>query len=311
MVLFGKGKKMKTSCGTVLVLAMATAILLIMALPCVAAEKEGENIWDEDEPKRQHRWTEERIEHVLNLLREADPEKVKELEKLRNEDPEQFKTELRKAMRAQWAKRAKERKDQRSHRTPGAPDRPFMRREGREGREGPGGGRGRPTRRRDGHGEFLEWLKKNYPEEAEKLAGLKEEKPKLHMRRMELVLRRYRKIFEAEKENPKLAQVLKEDLQLKKKRDKLLRKIKAAADDNEKKELTAQLKEIVNSRFDLIVRRKQIAYEQLSKQLEKLKERVKKSEAEVDKWKDSKFKNENVKTRLEELVSETEKIRWD
>ena len=68
---------------------------------------------------------------------------------------------------------------------------------------------------------------------------------------------------------------------------------------------------VVSSRFDLIVKRKQIEYEQLRNRLEKLKKEVEQREAEVEKWKDAKFKNESVKARLEELVSGAEKFQWD
>jgi len=182
---------------------------------------------------------------------------------------------------------------------------------------GPGGtlGEGRREmmrgRMRERHAEYIEWLEKNHPEEAEKLAELREKKPELYMRHIALSLKKYGRIAEAAKGNPELAKVLKEDLELKKERDKLLRKITAASDDGEKKESVEQLQEVIGSRFDLIVRRKQIEYEQLLKKLEKLRERVKESEAEVEKWKDAEFKNENVKVRLEKLISRKEEFGWD
>ena len=161
------------------------------------------------------------------------------------------------------------------------------------------------------HTEYLEWLEKNYPEKAKKLAELKEEKPKLYRRQIGLSLKKYGRIAKASKENPELAEALKEDLELKKERDKLLRKIRAATDDDKKKKLVKKLEEVVDSRFDLIVKRKQIRYEMTSKRLEKLREQVKQSKAEVEKWKDAKFKNENVKARLEELTSKIESFKWD
>ena len=59
----------------------------------------------------------------------------------------------------------------------------------------------------------------------------------------------------------------------------------------------------------MIVKRKQIEYEQLSKKLEKLKEQVKRSEAEVEKWEN--VKDKEVKQRLEELISRAEKFNWE
>lgn len=301
---------MKTGYGTILVLAMAAVVLFSASLPCRAAEKGEESIWREEKPGRLHRrfeLTEERIERMMNRLGETDPEKAEQLARLREKEPEKFKAELRKIMRERFGKRFREQKGQRTGRRGRhhAQDKPV--RHGMRG--GPARGQGRGMMMRERHREFLEWLKKNYPEEADRLAGLKEKRPKLHTRRMALSLGKYRRIFEAAKENPELAEVLKEDLELKEKRGELLKKIKAAKDD-EKKKLVEELEETVSSRFDLILRKKLIEYENLLKKLEKLKERVKQSEAEVKKWKAAKFKKENVKARVEELVSETERFKW-
>jgi len=127
-----------------------------------------------------------------------------------------------------------------------------------------------------------------------------------------------------------LPEILKEDLALKEKRDNLLRKIRAAGESDEKKELIEQLEEVVGNRFGLIIRRKQIAYEQLRQKLEELKKQVEQYEtkvnvgpepieyeqlrqkldelrksveqhkAELNKWKQTKDKQ--VKKRVEELI---------
>ena len=166
-------------------------------------------------------------------------------------------------------------------------------------------------RARERYAEYIEWLEENYPEEAEKLAELRESKPELYMRQIALSLKKYGRIAEAAKENPQLAEVLKESLQLTKQRDKLIRKIRKATDEDEKKKMVEELKEVISSKFDLIVKRKQMAYEQLRKELEKLQKEVKKNEAEAEKWKDPEFKNESVKARVEELISRTSKFKWD
>ena len=69
--------------------------------------------------------------------------------------------------------------------------------------------------------------------------------------------------MEAEKKNPVLAKILKENLELKWQRRKLLKKIRDADNKNQKKELIAQLEEVVSKRFDLIVKRKHIEYYRL------------------------------------------------
>lgn len=331
---------MKTIYGTILVLVMTAAVLLAVPRPCRAAETKKENIWSDDRPRgerRQFELTDERIERIMNRLREQNPKRAEDLSQLRDKDMEKFKDELRKTMREQFGRRSREGIGQRGRQS--RQGRASMERPGRAGRErpqgmpsmrpggdsrfgGPGGGPGgshRPggggpgrgmirERMREMHGEYIEWLEKNYPEKAEKLAELREEKPELYMRKIALSLKTYGRIARAAKENPKLAEVLKEDLELKQKRDKLLGKIRAASDD-EKKNLTKKLQKVVDSRFDLIIKRKQIRYEYLRKKLEKIKEEVGKSEAEVEKWKD--IKEQKVKERIEELVSQTEKLNWD
>ncbi len=301
---------MKTSYGTILVLATVAAVLFTTALPCRAAEKEEESIWSEDEPKgkgegKRFELTEERIERIMNRLVEADPEKAEELKQLREKDLEKFKAELREAMRQQFGKRFRERLKEHPEQQMKKYGGPF----------GPGGmppgvhgmppGMGMHWR----YDRYLDWLKENYAEEAEKLAELREKDMGLYWKQFGLSLKKYGKIAEAARENPQLAEVLKEDLLLKQQRDELLEEIKTAGDD-EREGLVNELKEVVSSRFDLIVKRKQIEYEQLFEKLEKLKKRVEESEAKVEKWKDVEFKNESVKARLEELLSKTDEFRW-
>jgi predicted nuclease with TOPRIM domain len=71
------------------------------------------------------------------------------------------------------------------------------------------------------------------------------------------------------------------------------------------------LKEVLNHRFDAILKRKQIEYEQLLKKLERLKKEVEQRNAKVEKWKDAGFKNESVKARLEELLGKTDEFKWN
>jgi ribosomal protein L11 len=307
---------MKTRYVTILVLAMAAAIILTSPLSCWAAEQEEEeSIWAEDEPnqgQRKFELTEERIERMMNRLKEADPEKAKELETLRAKDPEKFKAELRKVMRERFGKRMRERMGRRERAGICPPAAPGMMTPGGPG--GPGGfgeGRGGPMEMRERHGEYLEWLEKNYPEEAKELANLEGKNPELYGRRVGLGLRKHRRIFEAAKENPALAEVLKENLKLTEEQQQLVKKIKAATDDAEKKKLTGELTTVVDKKFDLIVKRKQMTYEQMLKRLEELKGEVKKSEAQAEKWKDSTFKSESVKARVEELISGEEEFSWD
>ncbi len=297
-----------------IVVVAAMAFLLVSTLACRAGEKK-KDFWGEDRPRHRQRdrqsqfeLTEDRIERIMERLKEAEPEKAKELEKLQEEDPNKFKAELRKTMRERFGKRLRERGKEGTGRSrSGGP--------GRGGPRGHGGppGHGGPMagRMQRRHGELLEWLERNYPEAAEQLRDLHGDKPELFSKRMGLGLKRYGRIMEAEKENPELAAVLKEDLELKQQRDKLLRRVRKAKDEEKKKEVLAELQDVVGARFDLIVKRKEMEYEELRKRLARLRRQVQKSEENVEKWKDADYKAENVKARVTELVGGSEEFKWE
>jgi hypothetical protein len=314
-MIFGKGKEMKKRYVTILVFAIG-AILVLTALPSGAeeekAEKKEESVWHEIEPRGGRggfRLTDEMIEHMMSRLAETNPAKAKELAKLREKDPEKFKAELREVMRERFGRRLGEHERGGGKYKKRGPERgmEFGRGGGpsfqwRKGKRGPAFGR-RPH-------PFVKWLEENYPEIAKELAELEEKSPELYGKRRALCYRRYRTIYEA-KENPKLVEILKEDLDLKDRRDKLLEEIRAGVSENEKKELVKELADVLGQRFDLIVKRKQIEYERLLERLKELQERVKANEAQVAKWKKAEFKEMSVQGRVEELVGKVEKFRWE
>jgi DNA repair exonuclease SbcCD ATPase subunit len=315
---------MKTSYLTILVLAAVAAAVL----PCRAAEdinKGEDSIWSEYAARGRFELTDEKIERILNRLAETDPEKTEELKKLRAEDPEKFKTELREVMREQFGKKRRERMKERLESLgPGMPPNPcnvpgpkgmHMQKHGEPFGPGhimPEMGMGWK------YDKYLDWLKENYPyvekqlEEAKKLAEQSKndaDRWREYWKQFGLSLKKYGRIAEAARENPQLAEVLKKDLALRQQQDKLLEEIETATDE-EKEELVKELKEVVNSRFDVIVERKQIEYEQLLNRLERLKNEVEKRKAKIEKWKDTKFKDESVNTRLEELLTKSDKFTW-
>jgi hypothetical protein len=298
IIIIRKGKKMKTNYGKILVLVMAIVITL-PALSCWAVEKKRENVWAEDGPERRGKrfeLTDEAIERIIDKVAETNPEEARELAKLRERNPDEFKEIMRERLAEEF----------RGRMMMG----PGFRAPGMMGRGGGGRARAMMMRERQ-HAEYIEWLEENFPEESEKLAELRENRPELYLRKLGLSIKRYGRIAKASKENPELAEVLKEDLELKDRRDELLKQIREAADDNKKEKLIEDLEKAVNKRFDLIVKRKQMEYERLRKELKKLEKEVKKNEAEVEKWKDYEFKEENVKARLKELVARVEKFRWE
>jgi hypothetical protein len=287
---------MKTGWKVILVSFAAVIMLLAAQSPCRGAEKDDvNNIWVEDGPAGPNmplELTDEKIEQSMKWLEENNPQQAQKLTQLRKDDPEKFKQELREAIREQFGKKIREHAGQKSPRTLLI-------------------GQEKGMWVREKEAEHLKWLEKNYPDDAGKLAELKKKNPELYFKQLMHSMRTYGKIEQAEKDNPQLAEVLKSDLQLRREQDKLLGKIKDAATEKEKKQLSEELEKTVSSRFDFIVKRKQIEYEMLLKRLEKLKEDVKTSESTVEKWKDQKFKNDAVKSRVGELLSRSEKFQWD
>ncbi|MEA3225740.1 MAG: hypothetical protein U9Q07_07290 [Planctomycetota bacterium] len=271
--------------GVVLLLAVG-AVVMVTALPCPADEKkeEGKSIFTEDEPRGQRpvRWrielTKEEIGRVLESLKKHDPENAKELVKLRGRDPEKFKEELRRHGGKEYQKILRERY-----------------------------GKWRQQRRAD----FLNWLAKNYRRDARELAGLKGRDPDLYEKKLDAMRKKYDPIRDAERRNPELAVVLKEDLRLKERRNELIAKIRATKKQDDKKKLIAELQDVVAERYDLIVRRKRIAYERLIKRVEELQNWIKKSRAEIADAGKAEVKTENLKQRMKTLLEGKKGFTWD
>ena len=288
----------------ILVLAIAV-VFIAAALPCPAGErdkKEGQNIRTIDErrgpgpgpgpgpefgpgerpprgPGRERfELTDEEIDRIMEGFKQRDPQKAKELAELRKKEPEKFKFELGRNAHEEFAKLMEERME-----------------------------KWRQQRRAD----FLDWLEKNYSREARGLANLKERDPNLYEKKLGSTREKYGPIRDAERRNPELAEVLKEDLRLKEREDELVGKVKTTTNQKEKEKLDAELAEVVGDRYDLILRRKQIAYERLLKELEELQNRIKESHAEMLRYQDSKVKGENVKQRLKDLLEQKKGFRWD
>jgi hypothetical protein len=263
---------------------LTIAAIAQLAPPAVAQE----DIWS-DKPGRRDRQfelTKERIEEILKHLDQVDPERAKELRKLQKDKPEEFQSQIRKIMRQQTHSPQGERKGQ-------PQTRPWQ-------------GRWQEHVKKK-HEAFLEWLKKNYPIEAQRLTKLAEKDAEKYTKETADLRKRYEPVMRAEKRDPELAAVLKEDIELQNHRQKLLREIRKA-DKKEKDELVKQLEEIVNRRFDLIVIKKQLRYEELRKRLKKLQEDLVKRQAELQQLQQSKQKT--TEQRLGELLGKTERIDW-
>jgi hypothetical protein len=287
----GRSKEMELRRGIILILVMAVMTTATI-LPCYSEEKKAEeDIWNEVEPRGpgrggpgggpgrggrgpgRYRSREEEIDHFLKELKESNPAKAKELTILREKEPEKFRDELRKTVREHWTKRIE-------------------------------------SWRSRWRAEFLEWLGKAVPKVARDLTKLKDKDPDLYAQKYEIIKEKYRRIFDESKRNPELAEVLMAELELDERQEVLLKKIKITKSEKDKKNLMSQLEEVVGNKYDLIIRKKIIAYEFLLKRIEELQKEFNKSRDETEKWKDPKIKEQNVKERMEELTEPSRKFRW-
>jgi hypothetical protein len=304
--------------------ALVASLALVSLTPASQAAEADEDIWSDEPTDTQKRFslTDERVEEFLDRLAEAHPERAEELRKLRKDNPDQFRREIRQAFaerrRMGGPPDGEPRGQGRGGGRPGPATGPGRMRDrpGTDPEHGSGDVRGgRQMRWRERlerrHDEYIEWLGKNFPEEAKKLARLREKEPENLEEYIQQVIDsrdKFGEIMEAQERNPELADVLKEDLLLKKDREILLDKINTAKGTKHAK-LIKQLEEVVNRRFDLIVRKKQLQYEHLLRRLERLQNEVKNREAEVEKLKSK--KSQLIREHLEELTGKAENIDWD
>ena len=158
------------------------------------------------------------------------------------------------------------------------------------------------------HEEYIKWLEKNYPDEAQTLQDLQEKDPEQYFRSAFASRRKYGRIMEAEKRNPELAEVLKEDLEIQSLRIGLLKEVNQV-NGKKREEIVKELESLVSRRFDLIVRKKPLQYQDLQKRLEKMQTELKQRQLEVKKLQETKEKA--IEDRVKDLIDQGEKVKWE
>jgi len=211
-------------------------------------------------------------------IRQRDPEKARELAELRKKDFEQFKSELGRHGRKEIEQISRERFEAWRQR--------------------------RQT-------QFIAWLKTNYPDKEAELTKLKEKDPQLYVKSYEHLEGKYGLIFDADNNNPELGALLKEDLLLKDRRNELIRRFRHERSGAKRQALGSDLQEVVARRYDLIVRRKEIAYEELQRKLGDLQRQIEKSKNDIVEWQDADTRLENIRRRVEALTEGKMRFKWD
>jgi len=241
------------------------------------------DIWLDEPKESQPPWwqrdlTDDVAERILKGIQKRDPAKAKQLLELRPKDPEKFKALLREQGQPELDQIIRERLDARRH---------------------------------ERNTKFLEWLKANYPGEEQALSKLKEKDSQLYISEFDRLMKQYGYIFEADSSCPELGTVLKTDFEFKKRANDLVKQIRNEKADAKKQTLGMELQDIVAKRYDLIMRRKEIAYEQLLKKLDELQKQVRESKDEMGKLRDPKVKQENVRQRIQALTENKVRLKWD
>jgi hypothetical protein len=286
--------------------------LFAAAVPCLAAPGEPsrpepgkpEARSEPNKPTRQQMW-QQRVDRAMDMIKESDPNKARVMAGLRTSDPNRFNRELREF----FAQRMRDQgfdfslfEQGAGGERPGGPGMPG----GMPGEMGPPGGdrwpRLDPKAMADKEREdFMKWMKANYPEEEKNLAELRKKDPKSVDREMMQHFRQYMGIYIASKYSPKLVEILKQDLPLRKEQRDIITAIDKTSDAAEKAKLTERLRGTVARRFDLLVQQKQLEYDMLLERLKTLEDKIKESKAKVD---DMKLNSkQHIEKRMNELLS--------
>ncbi|MBN2512177.1 MAG: hypothetical protein JXB18_04505 [Sedimentisphaerales bacterium] len=287
-----------------------------------------DEFWAEELARPEPQLPDERIDQFLEQIRIQDPAKAEQFDKLRKENPDEFRKQIRaefitrfRQMRQQFERGGRDR-DRRPEGAP--PEQMGGRGQGPQSFGQPGTGQGpQPFGQPGGqpgygtpwkdriermHNDFIAWLEKNYPIQAVEIKNLREKKPEEYIGKMAELMRRYGPIIEAERTNPKLAAILKEDMENQRLTDELLKQIRRAR-GQDKEKLVAELSPLISRRFDLIMAKMQMQYDDMRRRLEELQKEVKNREGELDKLKNN--KDAAVDERVKKLLSESEKVKWD
>lgn len=274
----------------VFLLMVIGAALTLSSVPGRAEEKGKEekkeektidpNMWSPPEQVGgawRMRLTEEEIGRIMEQLKKDNPKKAKELEELRTLDEEKFRRELREYGKQEFSKIMRERISE---------------------------------YRQQQRDEFLKWLEKEYSQEAKELGKLNSN-VEVYNKKFDIVWKKYGYIHDAWRRNEELGKVLKQDLQLKNRRDSLLAKYKKETDATKKKAVEEQLREVTADRFDLIVRRKQIILDELLEKIKKLQEQISDQKNEIREWRTPEFRNKAIEERMKELMEDIAKFNWN
>ena len=263
--------------------------LALMALPLCAEEKPqgGKNpeqdIWQEVtfQSGEHFELSDARIQAILEEIKRADPKKAESLETLRKQDAKKFLEVIRLEIGTAIKPKAESAQDAQ-----------------------PGHSEWQDQLQRR-YEYFMDWFAREFPADHGELVKIQNTDAEKYVQRVMDTMTIYEPILRAQRYNAALADVMKQDIELQKRRDALLLQIRPAG-NAEQAALLKELEALVSKRFDIIVRKKELQYESLRKRLEKLEQQIDQQALELESLK--KNKSQTVELHIKELLGRTENI---
>ena len=261
---------------------LLAALLGVFAVPAWAAAGSDkadafEGIWTEDLDRESGRagLSKERLDQIIKYASQGKADEEKRLRKLYGDDQQKFWGEVREFFH----------RNRPSGRGPGPGSR------GPDGQGSRGGGRWH-ERLQKRHEELLTLIKEHRPERARKLAKLRESSRESDRDKYFKEFSAQRRIWgpvrdAIKREDTKLANLLIEDIDLVEERDALVREIHRA-DKKRRPKLIKELEGVVGKRFDLILKKKRLQYQELRRRLKRLQEQLENKQQELEKLTGSK-----------------------
>ncbi|ARN56752.1 hypothetical protein [Sedimentisphaera salicampi] len=276
-----------------------TALFLILTASLLIAADE---VFDEPDGGKQRgrmqkQQTGKMYNRMLEKIAEEDKARAEKLRTLREENPKEFHEEMKEMLKGKMGRPDFRGHD--DHHRPG--ERRFE-----PGERFRAKFKERFAKRND---EFIEWLEENFPEEAEKMEKAFEADPNSAFKNTAYIRNKYRRIFEIEKRHPEMAELMKNDLELKERRDQITKQLRSCEDEQEKKELKNELRDIVSMRFNVILEKRRLKLEDLKEKLKQIEKEINKQQNDLETLDDQ--RDSLIKSRMEELVEESKKQKVD
>ena len=235
--------------------------------------------------------TEPQIDRFLVRLSQTNPQRAAELGKMRITHPQQFRWEIREELSERFFQRIQ---------PPAAPEA-----EPKTPAPVPAEPAAAPDEAAlQKQAELIAWLENHFPRQAEELKA----NPPPSAERIDHLFVRYEPMMRAERSNPPLAEVMKEDFRVQMHRDELLMELQYAEGD-ERGAIVKAIEDLVAKRFDLIIRKRELQHEQLHRRLDLLQEELGKQKRELDALKET--REHSVNARVKELLNSVETANWE